>query len=82
MLLHAGSGLAAGGNRPDRRRRRARHGSADRSCGVFLHHRLCAVDQAEAGIGPTHDGINVEVERMEHILAGARRCAYRVTPVA
>jgi predicted ArsR family transcriptional regulator len=26
-------------------------------------------------------GPEVEVERVEHILAGARRCAYRVTPV-
>jgi predicted ArsR family transcriptional regulator len=26
-------------------------------------------------------GPGVEVERMEHILAGGRRCAYRITPV-
>ncbi|MGH2578525.1 MAG: MarR family transcriptional regulator, partial [Actinomycetota bacterium] len=25
-------------------------------------------------------GPGVEVERVEHILAGARRCAYRITP--
>lgn len=26
-------------------------------------------------------GPEVEVERVEHVLAGGRRCAYRITPV-
>ena len=39
---------------------------------------LCAMELAvfQAALGPS-----VRVERVEHILAGARRCAYRVTPI-
>lgn len=38
---------------------------------------LCAAEQRlfEAALGP-----DVSVERIEHILAGARRCAYKVAP--
>ncbi len=39
---------------------------------------LCA---AELSVFQAVLGINVEVTRGDHILAGARRCAYRVVPL-
>jgi len=41
--------------------------------------KFCRAEKSvfEAAIGPT-----ATVERLEHIVSGARRCAYKVTPVA
>lgn len=39
---------------------------------------LCAAEQA---VFEETLGSDVRVERVDHILAGARRCAYRITPV-
>jgi predicted ArsR family transcriptional regulator len=47
--------------------------SAARACQGFCRSELQVFREV---LGP-----DVEVERVEHILAGGRRCAYRVTPV-
>ncbi len=48
--------------------------AAARSCQGFCRHEL---DLFRELLGPT-----VEVERVEYLLSGGRRCAYRITPVA
>lgn len=47
--------------------------AAARACQGFCRSELAVFREV---LGP-----EVEVERTEHILAGARRCAYRITPV-
>lgn len=53
---------------------------------VENHCPICAAAAAcqgfcRAELEVFRDVLGAEVERMDHILAGARRCAYRITPV-
>lgn len=55
---------------------------AENHCPICAAARLCTgLCAAELELFRTVLGAGVRVERAEHILEGARRCAYRVTPV-
>ena len=63
-----------------------RHGEGDSYLLVENHCPICAAASACAGFCRSEQAIfghvlgrEVQVERIEHLLAGARRCAYRIT---
>jgi len=52
-------------------------------CPICVAARVCqGLCRSELALFRAALGPGVEVERLEHILAGARRCAYRIRPLA